>query len=88
MSLHDAGKRIEQSSICRFVDFLTSLGEEDNATLLSWVEQRRTAGWMARAINGDPDTMNVSDKTLKRHLDGLCTCPDAVPLKGAYSAAE
>ena len=86
MSLRDAEKRIEQSSTCRFADFLKSLDKDDTATLKSWSELQKPAGWIARVVTADGKKLN--EKTLKRHLDGQCQCPDESTHKGAYRVAK
>ena len=85
MSLKDAEQRLEQVFTCKFVDFHNSLDKDDKATFTTWVASLRPAGWISRVVTADGKHLN--EKTLKRHLDGQCKCPDETPHKGAYRGA-
>ena len=85
MSLKDAEQRLEQVFTCKFVDFYEGLDKADKATFTSWVEAQRPAGWISRVVTADGKHLN--EKTLKRHLDGQCKCPETAELKGAYRGA-
>jgi len=84
MSLADAEKRLAEK-VCRFQDFLDTLDKNDKATFARWVGEHRPAGWIARIVTADGKRLN--EKTLKRHLEGQCLCPEGNPHKGAYRAS-
>lgn len=86
MALKDAEQRIKQNSVCRFAEFLSGLDKDDKATVASWISAKKPAGWMARVIIADGHKV-VSDKSVKRHIDGICVCPDGTEYKGAYVAS-
>ena len=86
MSLRDAAERIEQAATCKVIDFLKGLDKADTTTLTGWIADRKPAGWISRVITADG--RNLNEKTLKRHLDGLCHCPDGTDHKGAYRVAK
>ena len=85
MSLKDAEQRLEQVFTCKFVDFYNVLDKPDKATFTTWVEAVRPAGWISRVVTADGKHLN--EKTLKRHLDGQCKCPDDTAHKGTYRGA-
>ena len=59
--------------------------KDDKAVLDSWVDERKAAGWIARVVSSDGNT--VSEKTIKKHLDGACCCLSDAKHKGAYRAS-
>ena len=87
MSLQDAAKRLEQTTTCKVVSFVESLDKDDRSTFTNWLADRRKAGWIARVIAVDGNHL-INEKTLKRHLDGICPCPDGTEHKGLYANEE
>jgi hypothetical protein len=85
MSLKDAEQRLEQVFTCKFVDFYDALDKDDKSTFSKWLADIKPAGWISRVVTADGKHLN--EKTLKRHLDGHCKCPETAPHKGAYRGA-
>lgn len=84
MALKDAELRLAQTTACKFADIYAALDKDDKETFTQWVSAQRPAGWIARVMTADGRHMN--EKTLKRHLDGHCKCPEKTPHRGAYGS--
>lgn len=82
MSLREAQGRLHPVQTCKFYSFWHTLDEDDQAVIQEWVASEKPAGWIARIIRADGKILN--EKTLKRHLDGVCLCPVDTILRGAY----
>jgi hypothetical protein len=82
MSLRQTQQRLEQTICCKVVAFLDGLEKDDLACITEWIQDRKPAGWISRVVKADGKQLN--EKTLKRHLDGQCNCPDETKMKGIY----
>lgn len=82
MSLRQAQLRLEQKQSCRFSVVYEAFDKEDKATVDEWVKEKRASGWIARVVSADGNT--ISEKTVKKHLDGACCCLAEAKHRGAY----
>ena len=86
MPLRRAQERLQQGSACKVIALITPLPKDDIEVFNEWVEARKPAGWIARVLISDG--IPCGEKTVKRHLDGLCNCPPETKWKGAYSVSR
>jgi hypothetical protein len=82
MSLKQAQERLEQANNCRAFTVFNGFDKEDAAVLSEWIAERRAVGFIARIISADGVLIN--EKTVSRHIHGVCCCPDGTTYKGAY----
>lgn len=85
MSLSEAESRLLGNKQCRISDFLAGLDKADSATFDRWVSERRTASWITRIANADG--LRLNEKTVKKHLEGLCMCPPSARHRGVYGGS-
>ena len=82
MSLRKAQERLEQSEHCRFSIVYESLDKDDRAVISEWIAENRNPNWIARVMRIEGIVLN--DKTIRRHLEGVCHCSEDAELRGAY----
>jgi hypothetical protein len=83
MSLRQAQERLEQGSACKFLTVISALDKDDLAVLGEWIEARKASNWISRVLMSEG--IACGEKTVKRHLDGLCNCSNNEKWKGAYA---
>jgi hypothetical protein len=83
MSLRQAQQQLEQASAhCKFVSFYQGLDKDDKSVFDEWVSEKKPAGWISRVVKAGG--LFINEKTLKRHLDGVCHCPEGTAQRGVY----
>ena len=85
MSLRQAQERLEKSTQCRFSLLVDTLDKDDKAVLKEWIAEGKAGNWISRVLR--IEGLVVNDKTVRRHLEGICQCPDNAEFRGAYSVA-
>jgi len=82
MSLREAQQRLQKTAVCRLGSLIDSLDKDDKSVFAEWVGDKKPAGWIARVLLSEGH--QCGEKTVKRHLDGLCNCLEGSTYKGAY----
>ena len=85
MTLRQAQQLVVKTSYCRGFTFIESLDKDDLAVFNEWIKDKKPAGFIARVVKADGRFLH--EKTMKRHLDGQCHCPDKTKFKGVYNVS-
>ena len=81
MNLASAAAELRQERPCKLGRIIAGLDDDDLATVGEWVEHLRSASWISQVLTkaGAP----VARDTILYHLRGFCSCPEAMPYRGA-----
>jgi len=86
MSLRATQKRLEQNkSVCKLSTIYLSFVKDDQSVFDEWISSKKPSGWIARVLLLEGHS--VGEKTVKRHLDGFCSCSEGTKYKGVYRGA-
>jgi len=85
MTLKQAQERLEQGSTCKAFVIYSSLDKDDQKTFDGWIVASKTSGWIYRVLVADGHS--IGEKSVRKHLEGMCQCGEGTKHKGAYRVA-